>query len=248
MIDSDGDTAPSNDEQAYRRLRRALMAGAFLPGERLSIRRVAAALDMGMMPVRTALLRLASEKALDVLPSGTAVIPRLSKTAFRHLTAIRLQLEPLAVQFAAPNLRPKCLKLLSDSIDRQNAARERGDPEELLRNDREFLFTIYQASESPMLLSFIENVWLRRSPLFWEARWALLARYGTITRHPKILAALRAKDVESACAELKLEIHSAAEFLLKEIPFASIDPNEASSGKSQDSRAKGRFWKGAALP
>src|SRR5947209_1554134 len=58
------------EEQVYRQIRNALMNGQFAPGERLSIRKVAAALHTSPMPARSALRHLATERALDVLPSG----------------------------------------------------------------------------------------------------------------------------------------------------------------------------------
>ena len=44
---------PALEEQAYRRLRQALVEGVFAPGDKLSIRRVAAGLGTSPMPART---------------------------------------------------------------------------------------------------------------------------------------------------------------------------------------------------
>ena len=223
MSDVDADADESSlaiDEQAYRRIRSALMDGAFSPGERLSIRRVAAALETSAMPARTALRRLATEKALDILPSGTAVVPRLSRVAFSQLTLIRLELEPLALRMAAPQVGPAASAQLDVIVQAHDAARESGSPDAAMRQDRAFLFTLYRLAGSPMLMGFIESLWLRRSPLFWEARWALLASGGrTVNRHREILTHLTAGDAEAACSELRAEIQGATDFLLEQICF-----------------------------
>ncbi len=213
------------DEQAYRSLRRALVEGTFAPGDKLSIRRVAAALGTSAMPARTALRRLASEQALDLMPSGTAVVPRLTRAAFKELTAVRAELEPLAARLAAPRMDQALLGTLADWVAAGHAALAAGDAPAFLQADRHFLFGVYRAADAPMLLSIIEALWLRRGPLFWEARWVLLSRRDTRERHQEILQALRLGQVEQASAELRGEIESAAAFLLSQMPFADDLPS-----------------------
>jgi GntR family transcriptional regulator, colanic acid and biofilm gene transcriptional regulator len=208
------------DEQAYRSLRHALVEGTFAPGDKLSIRRVAAALGTSAMPARTALRRLASEQALDLMPSGTAVVPRLTRAAFTELSAVRAELEPLALRLAAPHMGAPLFGVLADLVASGHAALAAGDAPAFLQADREFLFTIYRAAAAPMLLGIIEALWLRRGPLFWEARWVLLSRRDVRERHHEILQALRAGQAEQASAELRSEIESASGFLLNQVPFA----------------------------
>ena len=115
------------DEMAYRRLRQALVTGAVLPGDRLSIRGVAAALGVSAMPARTALRRLAAEQALDLLPSGTAIVPRLTRAGFAELSAIRAEMEPLAVRLATPLLTQADWDRLAAQVSAHDAARVSGD-------------------------------------------------------------------------------------------------------------------------
>ena len=208
------------DEHAYRRIRQALMEGLFAPGDRLSIRKVAAALATSPMPARTALRRLAVEQALDVLPSGTAVVPRLTREAFQTLGAMRVALEPLAVRLAFPHMTRAVFKSLDGLIRVHEAARETADPAGTLQADREFLFTLYRLAQAPMLLGFIETLWLRRGPIFWEARWALLGHGAARNRHAEILTALRDKDADLAASLLTMEIEAATGFLLSQVQFA----------------------------
>ncbi|MXP64265.1 GntR family transcriptional regulator [Roseomonas sp. M0104] len=211
---------PPLEEQAYRQLRQALVEGTFTPGDKLSLRRLAAALGTSPMPVRAALRRLAAEQALDMAPSGTAVVPRLTRAAFLELGEVRAALEPLALRFAAPRLDAATLDRLALLLPRHAASRTDGKPEEFLRADREFLFTLYRRAEAPLLLGMIESLWLRRGPLFWEARWMLMSRPAEAAhRHAQILEALRAGDGAGAAAELEAEIREATAFLLGEIRF-----------------------------
>jgi DNA-binding GntR family transcriptional regulator len=224
------------DEQAYRSLRQALVEGVFAPGEKLSIRRIASSLGTSPMPARTALRRLTAEQAVDVLPSGTAIVPRLTRQSFHQLSEIRISLEALAVRMAAPQIDSATLERLESLLGEHEEARTGGRADDLLRLDREFLFTIYRQAGSPMLLGLIEIPWLRRGPLFWEARWALVSRPPEKGhRHPAILAALRAADGTLAARELEEEIRDATSFLLKEMRFAddALAPGLPTLGRSR---------------
>ncbi|MBR0665409.1 GntR family transcriptional regulator [Roseomonas hellenica] len=211
------------EELAYRRLREALGGGAFLPGDRLSIRRVADALGMSSMPARTALRRLAAEQALDLLPTGTAVVPRLTRPAFIELSAIRAELEPLALRLAAPHLDGAALHGLAAIVAGHDEARARGDSDAVRRLDRDFLFTIYRAAQAPLLLNLIETLWLRRGPIFWELRWAALAAGGMRHAHGEILLALRGGQIAAASAALRQEITDASLFIQGAMRFADDD-------------------------
>ncbi|MFC4168507.1 GntR family transcriptional regulator [Teichococcus aestuarii] len=212
---------PPLEEQAYRRLRQALVEGTFAPGDKLSLRRIATSLGTSPMPVRAALRRLAAEQALDLTPSGTAIVPRLTRAAFLELGEVRAALEPLALRLAAPRLDAATLATLERLLEEHAGVRGSGRPEDFLRVDREFLFTLYRMAEAPLLLGMIESLWLRRGPLFWEARWVLMGRPAEHAhRHAPILQALRLGDGMAAARELEGEIRDATAFLLGEIRFA----------------------------
>ena len=210
---------PSLEERAYRQLRQALMEGVFAPGQKLSIRQIAAGLGTSPMPARAALGRLAAERAVDVLPSGRAVVPCLTRAAFVELGAIRAELEPLAARLAAPLIDAATRERLAGIIAADRAAYAASDPEALLREDRNFLLTLYRAAQAPLLLGMIESAWLRRGPHFWDARWLLVGRTPRSAHHGDILAALEAGDENGAALSLRSEIESATAFLLERMRF-----------------------------
>ena len=219
LPDADADDLPL-EAQAYRRLRQALMEGVFAPGEKLSIRRIAEALGTSPMPARAALRRLATEQALDALPSGTVRVPRLTRAAFQEVSAIRAELEPLAIRLAAGRVEAGGLDALAAVVAEQDAARAAGRPELCLQKDREFLFGLYRQAGAPMLLGLIEALWLRRGPLFWEARWIVMGSPPEAAhRHRAILAALRRGAGEEAAGELKAEIERMTAFLVDALQF-----------------------------
>lgn len=211
------------DEMAYRRLRQALVTGAVLPGDRLSIRGVAAALGVSAMPARTALRRLAAEQAVDLLPSGTAIVPRLTRAGFAELSAIRAELEPLAVRLATPLLTEADWGRLAALVSAHDAAREAADTDAGQVADRDFLFLIYRAAKAPLLLGLIETLWLRRGPLFAAVRGVAGVESGMRHRHGEILDALRARAADPAAALLHREIGEATAVIQSAMRFEEDD-------------------------
>jgi GntR family colanic acid and biofilm gene transcriptional regulator len=218
------DAVPSLEEQAYDSIRRALMGGAFVPGDRLSIRQVATALGTSPMPARAALQRLVVERVLEVLPSGTALVPLLTRASFIELRAIRTQLEPLAASLAATRMDAPTLRRLDGRIATLEAALDQGDMEAVLTENQHFMFDIYRAAAAPMLLGIIETLWLRRGPMYWGARAALLRWNAPFTRHKAAVSALRRGDGPAAAAAIRGEIEGTTDFLLGEIHFADDPP------------------------
>ena len=77
------------NDRVYRELKNSIMAGSFKPGSELTLRSVADALGTSLMPVRDAMRRLVSERALEVLPSRKIALPVLTVDKFLELRRIR---------------------------------------------------------------------------------------------------------------------------------------------------------------
>jgi len=112
--------ASTQQDTIYATLRQWVTVGRFLPGERLKIRDVAAALGVSTMPVRAALLRLAAEGALTHSPNCGVAVPRLSRAEFDDVLQNRLLLEGEAAERGALRLSgddKQALRLLVQTMD-----------------------------------------------------------------------------------------------------------------------------------
>ena len=107
------------NDRVYRELKNSIMAGSFKPGSELTLRSVAHALGTSLMPVRDAMRRLASERALEVLPSRKIALPVLTVDKFLELRRIRLLLEGEAAALAAEKISARqlgaCRTLIKNS-------------------------------------------------------------------------------------------------------------------------------------
>src|SRR5690554_7269024 len=85
----------------YQKLRQGLMVGALLPGQVITLRKLAEALGTSSTPVREAIAQLVSANVLESLPSGSVAVPHLSKKRFAEITEVRQALEGMAGAAAA---------------------------------------------------------------------------------------------------------------------------------------------------
>ena len=68
----------------YEQLRELLLYGRVMPGEQLSLRTIAEALGVSVMPVREAVHRLVAEQALDLSSNRALRVPVMTVSQFRE--------------------------------------------------------------------------------------------------------------------------------------------------------------------
>lgn len=208
-------------DQAYEVVKEALMNGQFTPGDNLVIRQLAAEMGTSIMPVRDALQKLVAERALELLPNRTVQVPLITRTAFDQLTAIRLRLEALATECAAQRATPKFIAALREENDLMVEAVRRQDAAKALEANKAFHFTIYRASGSELLISYIESLWLRIGPLL-KTPWRLSEGSAVFDRapdtHQLVIDALAMQDAPRAAAAIAKDISDAADWYRSQSP------------------------------
>ena len=202
-------------DQAYEVVKEALMNGQFTPGDVLVIRQLAAEMGTSIMPVRDALQKLVAERALELLPNRTVQVPLITRTAFDQLTLIRLRLEALAAESAAQRVDAKFMAALRNENDLMVEAVRRQDAAKALEANKAFHFTIYRASGSELLISYIESLWLRIGPLL-KTPWRLTKGSAVFDRapdtHQLVIDALAMQDPTRAAAAIAQDISDAADW------------------------------------
>src|SRR4051794_41126566 len=92
---------------AYRRLRRTILSGHVAPNERLSHRKLAIRLNVGLRPMREAMLRLDAEGLLEHVPQSGTRLRRPAPNETENLFDLRELIEPYAAARAARMARPE---------------------------------------------------------------------------------------------------------------------------------------------
>jgi len=75
--------------EVFERLRRGLMVGAFMPGQVMSLRKLATGFGTSPMPIREALTRLVVVNALEETANGSVCVPLLTPHKLAELFAVR---------------------------------------------------------------------------------------------------------------------------------------------------------------
>lgn len=204
---------PTLQDSTYLRLRQWVTVGRFLPGERLKIHDIARQLGTGVMPVRSALQRLAAEGALVNVPHAGMLVPRLSKAEFDDVLQTRLLLEGVAAERGALRLDATGIAEL-DALERaMDGALTAGDAKGYLDANELFHLRLYQAAASPTLMGLIETVWLKVGPLsnrLFDAPEAL----PVLNRaHSELMQALHRRDGAAVRRAVEQDLVVAGQFL-----------------------------------
>jgi DNA-binding GntR family transcriptional regulator len=207
--------SPSSTQQddTYATLRQWVTVGRFLPGERLKIRDVAAALGVGLMPVRSALQRLAAEGALTHSPNRGVAVPRLSRAEFDDVLQNRLLLEGEAAERGALRMTAPTLARLRKLSKTMTAALRLPDPKAYLDANEEFHVALYGCAGSPLLMELIETVWLKVGPLSNQLFEDPAAATVLNDAHDDLLHALATRDAAAARRAIERDLFVAGQFL-----------------------------------
>jgi DNA-binding GntR family transcriptional regulator len=153
--------------QVFERLRRGLMVGAFVPGQVMSLRKLANGFGTSPMPIREALTRLVVVNALEETSNGSVCVPRLTSGRLAELFSVRELLEGAAAEAACRNCTPALIKELTEINTELLGAIAKRNVLGCLSANQRFHFTLYGASASEVLLPLIESLWLQFGPTMY---------------------------------------------------------------------------------
>lgn len=205
--------------KVYLDLRNMLVSGYFEPGERLTLRQVAAALGTSPMPVRDAVNQLMVEQAIELLPNRSFRVPIMSKRRFTEIRDIRIQLEGMAVAAAARRIEADELEVIRADSAAFTRECERADPDpsKLIVHNKDFHFHVYRAARMPVLLPIIEGLWSQVGPVLnLDMRRGSSRIYEKVPseHHEALIRALAAGDPDGARAALAADLNGAADHIL----------------------------------
>ncbi|SMH36730.1 GntR family transcriptional regulator [Mesorhizobium australicum] len=209
-------------EKVYQEIVKALMSGQFAPGQKLTSRKLAAELGTSDMPVRSALSRLQSLRALSALPNGSMEVPPMTADAFRQLMETRAVLEGAATEAATGLINGNNLRTVRRNCNALTEAARAGDIELYLRLNYEFKFSIYRHCGNDCMIFLIETLWMQVGPFLrsYASTFAGdLSGILEIDYHEEALAALEAKDAARARDAIIRDIREGAAYLLKYAHF-----------------------------
>lgn len=201
-------------DEVLARIQRGLMVGAYMPGQVMSLRKLAAHLGTSPMPVREALSQLVAANALEALPNRSVRVPQLTLSRLRELAEVRVAIEGMATRNACANTTPRLVRELEAINDRLTSAIDHRDIVGCLETNQEFHFHLYRAARSEVLMPLIEALWLQCGPTLCLTLLAPNIPWDA-SAHKEILQALRDRNPASAERAMAQDIRVTTQSLLK---------------------------------
>lgn len=207
-------------DDVYQKLRSRLIAGAYLPAQKLTLRGLAQEFGTSVMPVRDAVRRLVAQAGLQVNDNRTIRVSAPTSEQFDEMLRIRVALEGLACETAVRRIRDaeiSRVRQLAQRFERE-ALRLRPNPEVLARINRDFHFALYRCSRMPQLLEMIESLWVQVSPMLTLAiRHTAqgLTRRDALRHHTRLVESIERRDPVKARQALVADIREAGELILR---------------------------------
>jgi DNA-binding GntR family transcriptional regulator len=202
-------------EQAYVKLREAIVTGVLSPGERLVERQLGLLMGVSRTPLREAMIRLQHEGLLTLLPSGGVTVASINEREARELYAIRIGLEGYATRLAAQAADATAIAELRAIAKLEHRRLAPLDLRELEHLNNVFHRALYAASAMRRLAEVIEIY--REQALhyrIYDIYRADEVRRG-VAQHDELIDAVETRDGDLAERLMREHISLGAEIVLE---------------------------------
>lgn len=201
-----GNTSPGGataSAQVYQQLRAQIIALDIPPGAALSENDLASAFGVSRTPVREALLRLADEGLVEIVPKSGTTVSRIPYTQLGEAIVIRKALEEVAVREASVRATKSQFTGLWALIERQREAAKADDRDAFHAADEAFHAAIAEAAGYPGIWRLVNQVKVQVDRL----RYLTLPEAGRMLRvtkeHAAVLTAMEKRDGDKAIAAMR---------------------------------------------
>ncbi len=182
----------------YERLFDGIASMALVPGTPLSENELAAEHGVSRTPVREAILRLARDKFVEIVPKSGTFVARIPISALIEAMVVRRALEAVTVRGAVDRASPSQILEFRAMIQRQSEIAETGDLARFHRADEEFHAALAKAAGFEGIWDLIRQVKIqvdryRQLTLPEEGRPAKV-----IAEHAAVIDAMEAGDADEA--------------------------------------------------
>jgi DNA-binding GntR family transcriptional regulator len=186
-------------DDAYQRLRDAIVDGTLEPGERLRDAELGVWLGVSRTPVREALARLEQAGLVITRPGRSTTVAPLDVRAARDAQSVVAAMHQLAVRLAVPHLSDDDLARMSEANDRFSKALRAGDVDAALQADDELHAVPVSAAANRAVQQVLEQF----TPLLRRVerlRFSSLTGRGSVALHADLIDRCRAGDADGAAA------------------------------------------------
>jgi len=190
-------------ERVYAQLKTAIIDFHIKPNEKLTEAQLSARFKVSRTPAREALQRLAREGLVRPVSREGYFVRAFDLDEVDKDYEVRVALEVLSVELAAPTIRPEVLEALEAFWCHPPAEFAEIDPDLFVQRDETFHETIAAQSGNPLLFQFLrkinERIRIIRRLDYTEP--ALIRR--SFGDHAAVLTEIAARNPEGAAARMR---------------------------------------------
>jgi GntR family transcriptional regulator, trigonelline degradation regulator len=213
---------PLRRDQAFERLRDAIITGHFAPGARLIERELCEAMGVSRTSIREVLRRLEAEQLIEVEPRKGPIVARLTRKQVEEIYEVRAMLEAaivrrFTVEASAENIA--ALKRIYETLSR---VRDQGDVVAIVNTTRQFIEYMMGVVDHELIGDMLRKLNARIS----VARVLAISVPGRLQQSAReleiVMEAIERRDAEGAAQSLMTYVRNAGEAALKHLDDASV--------------------------
>lgn len=155
----------SKTDRAHDYLTDRINSGAFGPGYRLVLGKIAQELDMSVVPVREAIRRLEAEGLVTFERNVGAQVALIEEAEYEYTLETLALVEGSATALAAPHLTSDQIARARAINDQMVASLTDFDPHHFTELNREFHSVLYEECTNPHILDLVHRGWNRMNVL-----------------------------------------------------------------------------------
>jgi DNA-binding GntR family transcriptional regulator len=189
--------------EVYDALRRALVTGVLLSGQRINEAKIARQMQISRAPIREAIRQLEQEGLLVSVPRRGTFVVSLSQADVDEVYTLRADIESRAVRRALPRMTSEHFASLEQLVEKMRSTAVDSNLPELLAADIEFHRTIVESANWPRLLKIWESLHPQTLTLYTVSTLTDWTPLDHARRHEPLLAALRSGQEDVAADAMR---------------------------------------------
>jgi DNA-binding GntR family transcriptional regulator len=189
-------------DQAYARLRDAILDGTLEPGELLRDAEIAEWLGLSRTPIREALARLEEYGLVETSPNRFTRVAPLSARDARDAFAVVAALHALAASLGVPRLSTEELAEMQTANAEFAAALRRVDVDEALAADDRFHIVLVRSAANQEIVRSLDRL-MPKIRRLERARFGSLAGRRSVEQHEEIIRLCTARQADRAAGAVR---------------------------------------------
>jgi len=148
----------SKRDQVVRAMKEAILSGTIHPGASIVESKIAQQLGAGVPLIREALIELEHQGFVQRTPYKGTTVTKLSPADVRHIFALRVELEAIAIEWAKTHATDADFETLRVEIRKMEEAAQSLDLPQFYEGDLSFHRKIWSLSGNPYLVDTLERL------------------------------------------------------------------------------------------